>query len=242
MPRLQVARVITSVALVLLCGAARSAGQAGSGRPVYGTTDPIFHAVNYGEFTPTSSSTPYQDLFSRYSTVPNGLFVAAPHLPAGAQIVSLRLDYCDESATENVLAFFYECPSNSAACAQYGGLSSGDGSTGCNTVAADITDQNQFVDNATKRYAVQVMTQSGTLENRFFGVTFGVKLRVSPAPAAATFLDVPTSHGFFQFVEALYASGITAGCGGGNYCVNSPITRGEMAVFLAAALGLHFPN
>ncbi|HEY7370105.1 MAG TPA: S-layer homology domain-containing protein, partial [Thermoanaerobaculia bacterium] len=65
---------------------------------------------------------------------------------------------------------------------------------------------------------------------------------VSPAPAFATFLDVPTTHPYFRFVEALVDSGITAGCGGGNYCVNSPITRGEMAVFLAAALGLHFPN
>jgi hypothetical protein len=43
-------------------------------------------------------------------------------------------------------------------------------------------------------------------------------------------------------VEALSASGITAGCSPTQYCVNAPITRGEMAVFLAAALGLHFPN
>jgi hypothetical protein len=63
---------------------------------------------------------------------------------------------------------------------------------------------------------------------------------VSPAPAAATFSDVPNSHPFFQFVEALVAAGITAGCGGGQYCVNNPITRGEMAVFLGKALGLHF--
>jgi hypothetical protein len=68
------------------------------------------------------------------------------------------------------------------------------------------------------------------------------KLQVSPAPASATFGDVPTDHPFFRFVEALAASGITAGCGGGNFCPNDPITRGQMAVFLAAALGLHFPN
>jgi hypothetical protein len=65
--------------------------------------------------------------------------------------------------------------------------------------------------------------------------------QVSAAPAQATFNDVPTGHPYFAFVEALVASGITAGCGGGNFCVNSPITRGEMAVFLAAALGLHWP-
>ncbi len=68
------------------------------------------------------------------------------------------------------------------------------------------------------------------------------RLQVSPAPATATFTDVPTDHWAFPFVEALAASGITAGCGGGNYCPDSPITRAEMAVYLAAALGLHWPD
>jgi hypothetical protein len=63
-------------------------------------------------------------------------------------------------------------------------------------------------------------------------------LPVSPAPATATFLDVPTDNPYFRYVEALVASGITAGCGGGNYCPNSSLTRGQMAVFLAKALGL----
>lgn len=65
--------------------------------------------------------------------------------------------------------------------------------------------------------------------------------QVSPAPATATFADVPTTHPFFQFVEALAASGVTAGCGGGSYCPDSPLTRGQMAVFLSKALGLHWP-
>jgi S-layer family protein len=65
--------------------------------------------------------------------------------------------------------------------------------------------------------------------------------RVSPAPGTSTFGDVPTGHPFFQFVEALAASGITAGCGSGNYCPDAPLTRGQMAVFLAKALGLHWP-
>jgi hypothetical protein len=66
---------------------------------------------------------------------------------------------------------------------------------------------------------------------------------VSPAPAAASFTDVPTGHPFFQFIEALKASGITGGCGNGTaYCPDSPLTRGQMAVFLAKSLGLHWPN
>jgi hypothetical protein len=65
--------------------------------------------------------------------------------------------------------------------------------------------------------------------------------QVSPAPATATFDDVPTSHPFFQFVEALAKSGITGGCGGGDFCPDAPLTRGQMAVFLAKALGLQWP-
>jgi hypothetical protein len=66
------------------------------------------------------------------------------------------------------------------------------------------------------------------------------KLQISPAPAIATFADVPSTHPFYKFVEALYASGITAGCGNNNFCPDAPVTRGQMAVFLSAALGLHW--
>jgi hypothetical protein len=65
---------------------------------------------------------------------------------------------------------------------------------------------------------------------------------VSPAPATSDFADVPTSSTQFQFIEALFHSGITAGCGGGDYCPNDPVTRGQMAVFLAKALGLNWPE
>jgi hypothetical protein len=64
--------------------------------------------------------------------------------------------------------------------------------------------------------------------------------QVSPKPAVATFGDVPLTHPFSKFVEALAASGVTAGCGSGNYCPDAPLTRGQMAVFLSIALGLYW--
>jgi hypothetical protein len=81
--------------------------------------------------------------------------------------------------------------------------------------------------------------QSGNVRLRSVRLLF--RRQVSPAPAIATFADVPTNHPFFQFIEALYASGITAGCGTAIYCPDEPLTRGQMAVFLAKALGLHWP-
>jgi hypothetical protein len=76
---------------------------------------------------------------------------------------------------------------------------------------------------------------------RLRSVRLVFRRQISPAPAVATFSDVPTNHPFFQFVEALSASGITAGCGAAIYCPDEPLTRGQMAVFLAKALGLHWP-
>jgi hypothetical protein len=68
------------------------------------------------------------------------------------------------------------------------------------------------------------------------------KRQVHPAPATATFPDVPVSDFGFQYVEALASSGITGGCGGGNYCPDNPVTRRQMAIFIAKALGLHWPE
>ena len=68
------------------------------------------------------------------------------------------------------------------------------------------------------------------------------KRQVHPAPLTPTFPDVPPSDFGFQYVEALVSSGITGGCGGGLYCPDNPVTRRQMAIFIAKALGLHWPE
>jgi hypothetical protein len=65
---------------------------------------------------------------------------------------------------------------------------------------------------------------------------------VSQAPGTPTFNDVPGSDPAYQYIEALAASGVTGGCGSGNYCPDAPLTRRQMAVFLSKALGLHYPR
>jgi hypothetical protein len=59
-----------------------------------------------------------------------------------------------------------------------------------------------------------------------------------PACVTPTFADVPCTSGLAIWVDELAARGITAGCGGGNYCPGTPVTRGQMAVFLAVAFSL----
>jgi hypothetical protein len=53
-----------------------------------------------------------------------------------------------------------------------------------------------------------------------------------PPSCTGVFPDVPCSSNFAPWIEALFASGITGGCGGGNYCPTNAVTRQQMAVFL----------
>ncbi len=60
-----------------------------------------------------------------------------------------------------------------------------------------------------------------------------------PAVGVSTgFADVATDAFAAAFIKQLVADGITAGCGGGNYCPNDSVTRAQMAVFLVRAFNL----
>ena len=54
----------------------------------------------------------------------------------------------------------------------------------------------------------------------------------------AEFDDVPAGDPYAPWIEELYRSGITAGCGGNDYCPHDPNTRGQMAVFLTKTFAL----
>jgi hypothetical protein len=56
-----------------------------------------------------------------------------------------------------------------------------------------------------------------------------------PPAASGKFADVPPGSFAADWIEDLAASGITAGCGGPNFCPNAPVTRAQMAVFLLKA-------
>jgi Tol biopolymer transport system component len=58
-----------------------------------------------------------------------------------------------------------------------------------------------------------------------------------PATCTGQFTDVPTTHPFCGFIEGLAAGGITAGCTATAFCPDDPVSRGQMAVFIEAALG-----
>ncbi len=61
------------------------------------------------------------------------------------------------------------------------------------------------------------------------------EVAAEPVTIAVDFTDVPFDHIFREFVNAVLRSGITGGCGGGNFCPGQGVTRGQMAVFLLKA-------
>jgi len=61
---------------------------------------------------------------------------------------------------------------------------------------------------------------------------------VPPACSTAVFTDVPCSSPYAPWVNELVARGVTAGCGGGNYCPTNQVARQQMAVFLVKTFGL----
>jgi len=60
----------------------------------------------------------------------------------------------------------------------------------------------------------------------------------SPPPATGVFDDVDLGHWAVHWIEQLAVEGITAGCGGGNYCPDAQVTRDQMAVFLVRTFEL----
>jgi hypothetical protein len=55
----------------------------------------------------------------------------------------------------------------------------------------------------------------------------------TPPACGGDFTDVACPSQFADWIEQLATEGVTAGCGGDNYCPDAPNTRGQMAVFLS---------
>ena len=168
-----------------------------------------------------------------------GALKAGLHVPNGAVIDYVELDACDTSATNEATAGIERAAGNTVefiASVSTGGAAA----DGCSRWRADLSAP-ESVDTQTYKYAAFAFSTATDATVSLGALRVYYHLQVSPPPATATFGDVPTNHPFFQFVEALAASGITAGCGGGNFCPDAPLTRGQMAVFLSKALGLNWP-
>ena len=221
----------------------------------YGTTVVSYveiPAVAFDSSVPATFPYARTGIFARYTVGCFGCLVTPLRLPSGAKIVSLELDALDVDAFDAVYGTLWVCDRWGSNCSQHptgavgpsdcavaGSVCSGKAfADGPTLQTADLATDDLVVDNTQHSYLLTSAADASTAA--LGGMIVGYVLQVSPAPGTADFDDVPTNHPFFQFVEALYTSGITAGCGNGNFCPDAPLTRGQMAVFLAKALGLQW--
>ena len=174
----------------------------------------------------------------RYFSSAGSSFLSAPlRIPSGVTINSIQISSCDHTSGDIFLSLVDGLTGGPTGSI----LKNLSTTSGCGIDSVSLSydyDQNQ----GHPLYLLLLWgaTYDGT--TRFNNVAIYYTRRVSPAPPSATFADVPTSNPQFQFIEALVDAGVTVGCGNGNYCPNQAVTRGQMAVFMAKALGLHFPN
>jgi hypothetical protein len=229
-------------------------------RPLtYGTSAVSYVSIPPEAFFPFSSNTQYTTLGGRWSTNCAGPCFDAPlQLPSGALVIYVELDWSDTNSSGFVIGSLVQCDylemnctfhpaagAGPADCLGTGLICSGNAENGgLGHLAVDMTADNVVADNFLSNFRLiagaNPFAADGSLQIR--GMIVGYVLQVSPPPAKADFNDVPTTHPFFRFIEALYASGITAGCKTSPplYCPDAPLTRGQMAVFLATALGLQW--
>ena len=213
----------------------------------FGVESSVSHTIQafaFAGYSASDSGNAFANPFgSRFCNAAACAFGAAAFLPSGAQVTRLELDACDEDSGGGLVAATLlrvavgESAMASLAAVDTGALAA----PGCQLFSTNLASP-ETIENGGSSYLVQVATQGVGSATRFQAVRIFYNLQVSPAPSLATFGDVPTSHPFFQWIEALVAAGITSGCQASPplYCPDGAVTRGQMAVFISKALGLHW--
>jgi len=180
---------------------------------------------------------------SRYCTQAPCSFETAVMLPAGALVTGIELEACDSDPTASVTATLFVSTPLESGFVAIGATSTGPdvATPGCKFFLQPLAAP-ETIDNYNNTYQVEEVINGQTLASRFQAVRLYYNLQVSPAPATASFEDVPVGHPFFAVIEALRAAGITAGCSTtpSLFCPDDPVTRKAMAAFIAKALGLHW--
>jgi hypothetical protein len=168
-------------------------------------------------------------------------FADAPlDLPHGALLTFVRFWANDSNAANDMAFFLFE------SCFPLTGpgattitdiIGSGLATTGSTGNQSDSVVLSATIDNHLCVYTLRVRfddTTNLTLQK----MRAQWSRQISPAPAFASFTDVPTTAQFFREVEALANSGITTGCTATTFCPENFVTRRQMAAFLSRALGL----
>jgi len=94
-----------------------------------------------------------------------------------------------------------------------------------------ITSGNSGTGNGTVSYSVSANTAGN---GRIGSIIIGGQSQ-DIFQVGSTFPDNPENV-FSPYINAIYAEGITVGCGSGLYCPSNPVTRGQMAAFIVRSI------
>jgi S-layer homology domain len=234
------------ILLAVMLMASRSDAQSTEPR-TFGTASAVSHTVGAIRFTPRASNangyatTPADE--ARFCIAAPCTLVADLYLPAGALVTKFEVDGCDTDAGSIAYQVHLRRHATLGAIPGSDILQSATSVAGggCAYVTGTLTPP-ETIDNQAYNYQLTFNSFVAGNTKRLQAVRVFYTLQTSPAPAVASFGDVPTNHPFFPFIEALAASGITSGCQTSPplFCPDDPLTRGQMATFLSKALGLHF--
>jgi hypothetical protein len=238
-------RLRIALAALPLAGAAggEAAGQA------YGT-DTQTLVVAAPEFVGREGGAPvlaYDSFFyfnSPGSATPRDYF-APVHLPAGAVVTAIQCWVNDASAANDVTFSFervhHDVLTDLPGIFVIGGFWGSAAALGYQHPGSPVLNHTiEYTDG--NRRNVYYLHAELTDDTSFQQCRVSWHRTITPAPGSPTFGDVPTDYLYFRAIEALADSGITSGCGEGNFCPNQNVTRGEIAAFFARALGLHWPQ
>jgi hypothetical protein len=187
------------------------------------------------------------DGYRRWPSGPSD-FRARINLPDGALITAAELEACNSpSATTGVHVSLSEtCDASVAASCQtqFSDILSFQTAGTCGTVRLNYYEIPE-ANNRHKLYWVTGFVGAHDGSNQLVSVRVYYKqtVRFGDVLQTPSFADVPTDHPFYNFVESLYRSGATGGCGRDAndnllFCPDRPLTRGEAAVLLTKIAGL----
>jgi hypothetical protein len=220
----------------------------------YGVDNINILQIPAAAFVPTSSQIGYQFdptfgyLWATSNTSGlNTVFQAPVTLPTGSLITFVDLYYDDADASNDIVATLHEYSGTTLSAGAQIAFAASTGSPGHDYAFSSplsYTVNNDVAYGGGAQLAVVINIPLAGLGSNleFKAVDIWWTRQISPAPAIATFGDVPTNHPFFRVIEALASAGITSGCGGNNFCPNGTVTRQEVAKFIVRALGLYWPD
>ena len=202
--------------------------------------------------TPNSSASGYADKFLFRAVGPCQKYIARVPLPEGASINTVTAYGLDnDPVAQMAVGLDHPMVTRTGAVINWTELGPSSSSNSTTAMVPDsfgwrpktlIDFEHTYLVNNTgvvKTYPTIVLLIPASDKLSILDVEIGWSRAYGVDVATPTFSDVPAAHPYFFEVESFAKAGVSTGCGGGRFCVDAPVTRGQMAVFLSRAMGLY---